>query len=76
MSQYIDAKDFRNDDDFKQMVRGKVAQLRLILNNTESALERDKEIQRLKKTKSAELASEELRRRALVRATQARMVTL
>lgn len=87
MSQYLDATEFKNDDEFLKMARGKVAQLRLILNSQKSALQKDKELQQQVKAKQLETANQprridipadnnELRRRALALAAQNRAVTL
>lgn len=73
---YIDATEYRNDDEFTQYAKGKVAQLRLMLNSKKSALQKDKELQQQAKAKESALAGDELRRRALSLATQNRMVTL
>jgi hypothetical protein len=73
---YLDATEFKNDSEFKQVVRGRVAQLRMILNSTESALQKDKEINQQAKAQDSALAGEDLRRRALSLAAQNRMVTL
>ena len=73
---YLDATEFRNDDEFTQYAKGKVAQLRLILNSKKSALQKDKEINQQAKAQDSALAGEELRRRALLLAAQNRMVTL
>ena len=73
---YLDATEFRNDDEFTQYAKGKVAQLRLILNSKKSALQKDKEINQQAKAQDSALAGEELRRRALSLAAQNRMVTL
>tara|TARA_Y100000782_G_scaffold49352_1_gene55148 strand:- start:6346 stop:6576 length:231 start_codon:yes stop_codon:yes gene_type:complete len=76
MDYLLDAKDMRTDSEFQQMALGKVAQLRLILNNKKSALEEDKETHLKAKAKSTASANDELRRRALKLAAQNRMVTL
>lgn len=87
MNQYLDAKEFRNDDEFLQYGMGKVAQLRLILNSKKSALQKDKEIQQQVKNNQLAAANQprrieipadnnELRRRALALAAQNRAVTL
>lgn len=73
---YLDATEFRNDDEFTQYGKGKVAQLRLILNSKKSALQKDKEINQQAKAQDSALGGEELRRRALSLAAQNRMVTL
>ncbi|KAA1160625.1 hypothetical protein EU508_09215 [Pseudoalteromonas fuliginea] len=73
---YLDATEFRNDDEFTQYAKGKVAQLRLILNSKESALQKDKEINQQAKAQDSALAGDELRRRALSLAAQNRMVTI
>lgn len=73
---YLDATEYRNDDEFTQYAKGKVAQLRLILNSKESALQKDKEINQQAKAQDAALAGNELRRRALSLAAQNRMVTI
>lgn len=73
---YLDATEYRNDDEFTQYAKGKVAQLRLILNSKKSALQKDKEINQQAKAQDSALAGDELRRRALSLAAQNRMVTL
>lgn len=87
MNQYLDATEFKNDDEFLRMARGKVAQLRLILNSQKSALQKDKELQQQAKANQLEVVNQprrieipadnnELRRRALALAAQNRAVTL
>ena len=87
MNQYLDAKELRTDNEFLQYGMGKVAQLSMILNSKESALQKDKEIYQQAKNKELEAAkqprrieipadNDELRRRALALAAQNRAVTL
>lgn len=76
MDYLLDAKDIRDDTEFMQMANGKVAQLRLMLKNTKSAVEKHKELHLRAKANDTALANDDLRRRALALAAQNRMVTV
>ena len=74
MSQYtVEITELNNTPEHWTYAQGKIAQLKLMLKNKKAELARQNQI---KEQSKAPVENDELRRRALVRATQARMVTL
>lgn len=73
MSQYkVEITELNDTPEHWTYAQGKIAQLKLMLKNKKAELARQNQI----KEQAKPVENDELRRRALVRATQARMVTL
>jgi len=74
MSQYnVEITELKSSESHWDYARGKAAQLKLAFKNKKAELARENQIKEQIKTP---VENDELRRRALVRATQAKMVTL
>lgn len=74
MSQYkVEINELNDTPEHWAYAQGKIAQLKLMLKNKKAELARQNQI---KEQSKAPVENDELRRRALLRATQARMVVL